>query len=412
VARTFETAVEFMRVMARRFVEDRCMQIASTLTFTTLLSLVPLITVALTMISAFPVFGTLTQSLQQFMLENLLPQSVHVLTRYAEQFTSNAAKLTAVGIAFLAVTAVMLLMTIEQAFNEIWRVRRRRSMVQRVFIYWALLTIGPLLLGASLSLTYWFVSFSLGFVQNVPAVSMGVLRAVPIALIWAGLTLLYLAMPNRRIRFSDALFGGLLASLAFEVTKHGFAFYIAQFPTYKLVYGAFASVPIFLMWIYISWLIVLFGALVVAELPEWRERAWQAEPAPGTDFFDALLILKLLWRAHRQGNPVSMRELHAAVKRRVDRIEAMLETMAAAQWVGRVGSRWTLIKDPKMVRVSDLFHLFVFRSGAELPAREAGADLDALARSFTGKVESDMQMSLEELFAPDEAEGPCGKDRG
>jgi membrane protein len=150
--------VEFWRIVGRRFYEDRCLQIASSLTFTTLLSIVPLITVALTLISAFPVFSAMTQHIEQFMFDNMLPESADAIAAYTEQFTSSAAKLTAVGIIFLALTAIMMLMTIDRAFNEIWRVTRPRPLLQRIFIYWTLLTVGPLLIGASLSLTSWLVS--------------------------------------------------------------------------------------------------------------------------------------------------------------------------------------------------------------------------------------------------------------
>lgn len=386
----------FLRVVGRRFNDDRCMQIASSLTFTTLLAIVPLITVALTLISAFPVFAALSRQLQAFLLENLLPQSAHLVARYGEQFTANAAQLTAVGIGFLAVTAIMLLLTIERAFNQIWRVSRPRTTVQRVFIYWALLTIGPVLLGASLSLTSWLVSLSLGMVKEIPGAGVGLLRIVPVALIWLALTLLYLAMPNRRVLIRDAAVGGFLAALAFEAMKRGFTFYITQFPTYKLVYGAFASAPIFLLWVYLSWLVVLSGALVVAVLPEWREQAWQGESAPGTQFFDALHILGLLWIAHRDGNLLTLRRLHAMVRLRIDQIEAILDEMSAARWVGSVGAGWSLIKDPREIRVVDVYRLFVFRGGPRFAGRQT--EIDALAQTLAGQVEDHMQMSLEDVF--------------
>lgn len=389
----------FLRVVARRFNEDRCMQIASSLTYTTLLALVPLITVALTLISAFPVFAGWTTQLQSFLLENLLPQSAHLIARYGEQFTANAAQLTAVGIAFLAVTAILMLLTIEHAFNQIWRVQRRRSTVQRIFIYWALLTIGPVLIGASLSLTSWLVSFSVGLVKEIPGVGVGLLRVVPVVLIWIALTLLYLAMPNRRVLVRDAVAGGLLAALAFEAMKRGFALYITQFPTYKLVYGAFASAPIFLLWVYLSWLVVLSGAIVVAVLPEWREQSWQGESAPGTQFFDALHILGLLWKGHREGNLMTLRQLHATVRLRVDQIEWMLDTMSAAQWIGRVGPGWALIKDPREIRVADVYRLFVFRGGPRITGQETALQIDAYAQRLAAKVEDHMQMTLEEFFA-------------
>lgn len=391
--------LEFWRIVGRRFYEDRCLQIASSLTFTTLLSIVPLITVALTLISAFPVFSAMTRHIEQFIFDNMLPESADAIAAYTEQFTSSAAKLTAVGIIFLAVTAIMMLMTIDHAFNEIWRVLRPRPLLQRIFIYWTLLTVGPLLIGASLSLTSWLVSLSMGLVSDIPGAGVALLKIAPVVLTSLALAMLYVAMPNRRIALKDALLGGLLAGVAFEAMKRGFAFYITQFPTYKLVYGAFATVPVFLLWIYLSWLVVLFGAVVVAVLPEWRERAGQARPAPGSDFFDALQILRILWQSQQNGEVVVLSRLHGAVKVRVERIEAILEAMLGAAWVSRAApSGWVLSRDPAAIKVEDVYRLFVFRADAQMPSRDSDAELDSLVHEISTRIAENMQMSIEDLF--------------
>lgn len=393
------TLHELARIAARRFYEDRCLQIAASLTFTTLLSIVPLITVALTLISAFPVFAKMSKALQRFVVEHMVPAAAGAIAGYAEQFAANAAKLTAVGVVILVITAVMLLMTMERAFNQIWRVSRPRPVFQRVLIYWTLLTVGPVLIGASLSLTSWLVSLSLGVVSDIPGAGVVLLKTVPIILTSVALALLYLAMPNRRVALRDALLGGLLAGLVFEAMKRGFAFYITQFPSYKLVYGAFASLPIFLLWIYLSWLVVLSGAVVVAALPEWRTRAGHARPVPGGDFFDALQILKILWHAHRKGEAVRLSQLHGVVKVSVERIEAILDKMIGAAWVSRVvPAGWVLNRDPGAIKVEDVYRLFVFSAGARVPAREANAELDTLAHEISARIAEHMQMSVEELL--------------
>jgi membrane protein len=388
----------FATLVWRRFKEERCLQIASSLTFTTLLAVVPIITVTLTLISAFPVFRELMLNVQQFLVQNMLPESAENVAHYAERFADNAARLTAVGIAFLFVTAMIVLLTIDRALNQIWRVQRRRATVQSVFIYWALLTVGPLLIGASLSLTSWLVSQSIGLVKDVPFAGELMLKLVPILLTGIAFTLVYIAIPNRRVLIRDALSGGFLAALAFEGMKHGFAAYITHFPTHKVVYGAFASVPIFLLWIYLSWLVVLSGAVVAAVMPEWRERASQAEAVPGGQFLDALQILRVLWEAHRTGEIVTLLRMHAAVKLPMDRTEAVLDAMSAAHWVGRVGNGWALIRDAAEVSVADVYHLFVFRAGARLPARQSGQELDHLALELAGGIEAQLQLPLEEMF--------------
>lgn len=390
--------VVFARLAGRRFREERCLQIASSLTFTTLLAIVPIITVALTLMSAFPVFRELLQHVERFLVRTMLPESAAALAGYVEQFAENAARLTAVGIAVLFVTAVIVLLTIDRAFNQIWRVPRPRGTVQRIFVYWALLTVGPLLVGASLSLTSWLVSQSLGLVQDVPLAGEVMLDVVPILLTAAAFTLAYLTVPNRRVLVRDAAAGGFLAALAFEGMKHGFAFYITQFPTHKLVYGAFASVPIFLLWIYLSWVVVLFGAVTAAVLPEWRERAAQVEPVPGGQFLDALQILRVLWEAHHRGEVVTVLRLHGIVKLPLDRIEATLDAMSAAHWTGRVANGWALIKDAAEITVADVYRLLVFRPGARLPARQSGEELDRLALEITGGFEANLGLSLEEMF--------------
>ena len=258
--------VDLARMAWRRFDEQRCLQIASSLTFTALLAIVPIITVGLTLISAFPVFREFMLHIQQFLVSNMLPESAESIAAYAEQFADNAAKLTAVGIVFLFVTAMIVLQTIDRSFNQIWRVPRRRTTVQRIFIYWALLTVGPLLIGASLSLTSWLVSLSLGLVKDIPYAAVAVIKTAPVLLTGCAFALLYATLPNRRVLVRDALTGGFLAAFAFEGMKQGFAIYVTHFPTYKLVYGAFASVPVFLLWIYLSWLVVLLGAVMAAVL--------------------------------------------------------------------------------------------------------------------------------------------------
>jgi membrane protein len=383
----------------RRFNEDRCMQIAASLTFTSLLAIVPVVTIAVTMISAFPIFAGVTAALQSFILQNLVPASVESIAGYTQQFSTNAAKLTAVGIGFLAVTAIMLLLTIERAFNHIWRVRRARSVVQRIFIYWTLITVGPVSIGASLTLTSWFVGQAIGLVEGLPGAGVLVWNVVPIVLTSLALTLLYMAMPNRRIAPRDAMIGGVLAGLVFEAMKRGFGFYVSSFPAYTLVYGAFATLPVFLLWIYLSWLVVIFGAVVVAALPEWRLAAGRRTPVPGSDFFDALQILKILWRAHHAGTRVKLAALLAATTVRIENVERVLDTMAAEGWIRRtVPSGWVLHRDMETLSVEDVFGLFTFRGSAHRPGPEADLVLEKLVREMGARVSESMHLSLATLF--------------
>lgn len=384
-------------MVVRRFAEDHGMRTAGSLTFTTLLSLVPMLTVALALMSAFPVFHGLGSVIQDFIFDNLMPDSVDAIQTYAEQFVDNAAHLTTVGIAFLVVTAIMLLLTIDAAFNDIWRVRRPRPVTQRLLIYWALITLGPLLVGASLTLSSWLLSASAGWTSDIPYANATLIKLSAMVLTCAALALLYYAMPHRPVRVADALIGGLLAAVAFEFTKQGFGFYITQVPTYTLVYGAFAAVPMFLLWLYVSWVVVLAGAVLVATLPEWRQQSVQGRLAPGSNFVYALQVLKALWQAQARADVVTVPQLHGALDLSYERIEALLDNLERAGWVRRaLPAGWVLHRDPAAIALADVYKRFVF--DPQLTVREDQAELVSLARAFGERIGEGGEMSLAQLF--------------
>ena len=254
--------------VARRVEEDRCFQVAGGLTFTTLLSLVPLLAVVLSVSAAFPVFDQWMEALQQFVVRNFLPDvGRRMIGRQLTEFTENAAQLTTIGILFLGVTSLSLILSIDETLSRLFRVPQQRRPAHRLFLYVGVLVLAPLLIGASVSMTTWLVGQSLGLIGGSQSFSIGAFRAVPYAFTCLALTLLYLLLPNRKVQLRHALAGGLFAGLAFEIAKRGFALYISYFPTYTMIYGAFAAIPIFLLWVYISWLVVLLGATLTAVLP-------------------------------------------------------------------------------------------------------------------------------------------------
>ena len=385
-----------IRLVCERFEEDRCTQIASSLTFTTLLAIVPVVAIILTVVAAFPVFSSLVAQVQHFIVANLVPSSVNTVTVYAERFSRNAASLTAVGIAFLGVTALMLAYTIECAFNDIWRVTWQRRLLRRIFMYWAALTIGPMLIGASLWLTSYLIALSV--FKSVGAHGV-LLKALPLLLTAAALSLLYFAVPNRMVAVRDAITGGVVAGLCFEGMKHGFGFYVTHFPTDQLVYGAFAMVPIFLFWIYLSWLIVLGGAVLVAALPEWRESAIGGLHAAGSDFFHALRALELLFRAWLHREVVQTSKLHAVVKLRIDRLEWMLAVLERAGMVARIGvAGWSLNRDAGKMTVLDIYRLFVFDFDAPPAGKPLPTGFEARIRDLAARSGPDLAVSLADFF--------------
>lgn len=263
----------FLREFARRVDEDRCFDAAGSLTYSTLLSLVPLLTVVLSVAAAFPLFSEWTGRVDRLIFESVLPPSLGAaVSGYLAEFAAKAAQLRAVGLVFLVIAAGMLMQTILSAFNHIFRVRQQRPLLRRLVIFAVILTLGPLLIGASLTMTSYLVSISLGLVKGVPFAGEVLLRLVPVLLGAAALTLLYVVVPNRRVRLREAAVGGFLAGTAFELMKRGFALYVANFPTYTMVYGAFAVVPLFLLWLYLSWAVVMLGASLTAFLLDAHAR--------------------------------------------------------------------------------------------------------------------------------------------
>ena len=396
--RNFGESVSFLRAAIRRIEEDRCFQVAGSLTYTTLLALVPLITVALALITAFPVFGQFTSGVDDWLTENVLPEQIaNAITKYLSQFAGAAARLTAVGIVFLGITALMMMLTIDRALNQIFRVSHARPIAQRLLTYWALLTLGPVLLGLSVSMTSYLVTASLGYTRGLPLVGEALLAVVPLLLTAAAFTLLYLWVPNRRVRMRDAVIGGLFAAVLFELMKRGFALYITRFPTYTAVYGAFAAVPIFLLWLYLSWVTVLLGAAVTALIPGYR-RGDRRGGAPGQQFYDALSLLALLVAAQRAGAPRPLAQLARELKLAPEHCERLLGRMERPGWVARaVGDHWLMARDPQSLTVAEVYRLFVLDERA---GSDALADLVA---AHQADVAARMSMTLGNLFREKDA---------
>ncbi|TSA09194.1 MAG: YihY family inner membrane protein, partial [Comamonadaceae bacterium] len=248
------------RTLRERFREDRLGVTASSLTFTSTMALVPLITVALAVFTAFPMFSKFQEVLQKWLMESLIPDNIaRQVMAYLTQFASHSSRLGGAGVALLFVTALALILTIDHTLNSIWRVRTPRPLGQRILIYWAGLTLGPLLLGFSLSLSSYAISASRGVVSVLPGGVELLLDLLHCFMLEGGIAALYFYVPNVRVRWAHAWAGGLFVSAALELAKKLLTLYLAKVPTYSVLYGAFATVPILLIWIYTAWLIVLLG---------------------------------------------------------------------------------------------------------------------------------------------------------
>lgn len=276
-------AVAFVRRVVSHTRDIQVARTAGSLAFTTLLGLVPLATVAFAFVARFPVFQQWLDALERFLLEYMLPGSANaVVHTYIREFTEKAAGLTGVSIAFIVGTAVLMIATVEREVNAIWGVTRARPLARRLVVYAIGATAGPVLVGASISVTTWLLTQSLAAAPLRTTLADLALPALPLAFSTLALALLYVIVPQRHVPWRHAFAGALVAALAFEGAKLGFAFYLTQVPTYELVYGALAALPVFLIWIYLCWLIVLTGAAITATLtlPAEAPPRRRSDPAP------------------------------------------------------------------------------------------------------------------------------------
>src|SRR3989344_4374468 len=272
--------VKLLRWGVQRFREDRCTRVAGALSFTTLLALAPLTAVTFAIFSRFEVFGSWMVMVQEFIYGNFVPAAGEAVSRYLQKFAANTGKLTAWGLLLLLLTSLMLMATIERVFNDIWHVPHTRKHLHRYLSYGALLVLGPMLIGISLSSTSYLISLPL-FSRDAPLGGLKVflMAAAPMSFEWLAFWALYVVVPNYRVRLRHGLIGSLFATVIFEIAKRGFAFFVTNFANYKAIYGAVAALPVFLIWVYLSWTIILAGAVVTATLPEWRRpqavRQWR-----------------------------------------------------------------------------------------------------------------------------------------
>ena len=384
----------FLHLLVFRFIQDGGLHHTATLTYTTLLSLVPLMTVSLAIFSAFPVSDRVVAQLQDFVFQNMVPASGEVIRQYLEEFSSKASRMTGTGTVFLVIVAVMMMGTIDHAFNTIWQVRRRRSPLGMFMVYWSILSLGPIFMGASVVLTSDFVSLPLfeDAALTLGVDRYGMLGLMPVLASAAAFTLLYMVVPNRSVPLRHAVAGGMLAALLFELAKRGFTLYVTTFPTYEAIYGALAAVPVFLIWIYLSWLVTLLGAEFTYCLWIYRDD-WHPERGRGGD--DLLLAYRLLghlWEAQEGGDALAMKRLLALepVYSEED-LERLLLQLHKAHLVLRTEQdEWALARDMGRVSLLDLY-----RAGAFVLPASGGPGKVAELAPVLDRLEADLQRTLD-----------------
>lgn len=295
-----------LRHVWRHFQEDRCLEEAASLSYTSLLSMVPLLAVAFGIVAIFPVFEEWSERLQSFIFDNFMPSVGEQIVPYLNNFLDSVSGLTLPGTMVLILTALLLMVRIEVAFNRIWRVERNRTLVNRIVMYWAVLTLAPLLMAAAVALS---ASNLFGANGLEGSVSPGLARLGMFGLSWLAFTLMFVLVPNRSVHIKHALAGAFLSAVLFEVAKAVFVAYVSN-TNYKVVYGALATIPIFLFWLYIVWTVVLFGASLAASLTTFSDFSRYATSWPKRwEFQMAFRLLDHFWRAQREGRSLGMTEL-------------------------------------------------------------------------------------------------------
>ncbi len=373
-----------LRTLRARFREDRLGLTAGSLTFTTLIALVPLVTVMLAVFTAFPMFSGFEAALQKYFLQNLVPDNIaRPVLRALTMFATKARGMGTLGLLLLVATAMAMALTIDRTLNAIWRVRRRRPLAQRILVYWAGLTLVPLLLGVSLTLTSYAVSASRGLVGRLPGGVELLLEAVQFGLFAGATAALFHFVPNTAVRWRHAWAGGLFVALGFEGAKQLLAWYVVSVPTFSAVYGAFATVPILLLWIYLGWVIVLLGAVIAAYAPSLQMRVSTREALPGWRFELALAVLRLL-AAARTGSERGLSLAGLATVLRADplQLEPVLDLLEAIDWVARLDeggdARLVLLCEPAGTPMKALVERTLLTPSAASAAFRQRAGLDTL----------------------------------
>lgn len=398
---------QFAVAAVRRFLRDDGLQVAASLTYTSLLSLVPLLALTLAIVAIFPAFAPLRGDLRELFTDNFLPGSVAAIDQYLQTFTRNAGQLTAAGLIGLVITSILLFVTIEDAFNRIWRVRQNRSLVVRLMAFWTLMSLGPMLFGFSVSIS---ASVADTF-DDVSGMSGGLQRLAvlgPPLLAFLGFLALYWMLPNYPVRWRHAATGAALAAILFEALKLGFGIYIQAYPTYQMIYGALSMIPILLIWTYLAWCVAIAGAVVAALLPNFT--ALQGVPEEEARIRRKLeigvLLLEELRLCARSGMPLKLAPLVRRAALVPENLDEVVAQLVAARIVLRKGrQQLVLCRDLRHLRLYDLvaaLHLLPGLAWQEIPAVGGpawGRELQARMLAAREGAQSALSVDLDSFLA-------------
>ncbi|MEN9867726.1 MAG: hypothetical protein RL748_3316 [Pseudomonadota bacterium] len=409
---SWKEVVDLGKFAWRRLTEEQLDQVAGSLTYTSVLALVPILTIAFAIFTTFPMFGTLRASLEGYFIQSLMPKAIsNTIMGYVSSFASRATGLSSIGAVVLLFTSLAMMNMIDTAFNRIWHVKNTRPWAQRIIIYWAIITLGPLLIGFSLTVTSKLYVVTAGVLGKTSILASILYTLISVVLSSIAFTLLYMVVPNRPVDWADAAWGGILVGLTFELSKRQFAGFIVSVPSYAMIYGALAAIPLFLVWLYVFWFITLIGAILVASLPVVRFERWRHVPAPGEAFVDAVALLKVLFdaREHAGTSSVSAAKMRNETGLGFDEMERLLDKMQQMQWVGRVklessqrsawgiklgdeGGYWALLLNPAQLTLADVYRLFVFDVTGVHPGQMA------VIKQVEAAIEHGLEQPLSQFF--------------
>ena len=398
----FQKLFLFSTYILKRARQDRIPRVAASISYTSLIALVPLLAIALGIFSAFPKFEEMRGRVQNFLFEQLLPVADPSIKENIVQFISATHQLTIIGVIGLIGTAIIMLMTIETAFNAIFRVIRPRKIVTRILVYWTTITLGPLLIGMGLYISvqkmlmgHWFSPVMMAFAEIIPFF---------ISVFF--FMLLYIAVPNRPIRIRDAFIGGFVTTILFLLLKYFFAMFFTSGTTYHTLYGALAVLPVFLVWMYSLWVVILFGAVITAALPEWQHshRLWETDEEKVGIISAALKILSALNKHFIKGEELSRTELLSAVNLPETQVKSVVEHLHNGKFVDtREEGELILTRDLKKATLADLCHaLNIVLLGNELMLLSQHQAQNTIKNKFlhAAKIEKDtFAMTLEEVMS-------------
>ncbi|MGN2249358.1 YihY family inner membrane protein [Frateuria edaphi] len=297
-----DRALSFSRFIWQRFIDDKCFETAGALSYTTLVSLVPLMVAVLAMLSVFPVFQSARDVLLTFVFQNFLPATVAKVQATLQTFAANASQLTGISILVMLFSALSMMISIEDRLNRIFRVHQARSWSSRLLLYWAALTLGPILAVGGIAVTSYVTAMPL-LAGAYAQLGLGqrLLGVLPFVVTFITLWLMYAAIPNCKVRRSDAAIGALLGAVMFEIARWGFTLFVSNAQSYQQIYGVLATIPIFLLWIYLSWVIAILGASVAASLSAYEYHAPAATLQEGAEFLGLMVVLRHFVEAQRKG---------------------------------------------------------------------------------------------------------------